>query len=42
MHVGISNAGRAGYAVLMSGGTSLDAVQAAVVCMEDNPIFNAG
>lgn len=33
---------RAGYAVLESGGTSLDAVVAAIVVMEDSPLFNAG
>jgi len=32
----------AGYAVLESGGTSLDAVVAAVVLLEDSPLFNAG
>ncbi len=32
----------AGYAVLKSGGASLDAVQAAIRIMEDNPLFNAG
>lgn len=32
----------AGYAVLQAGGTSLDAVQAAIVFMEDSPLFNAG
>ncbi|MCC7485054.1 MAG: isoaspartyl peptidase/L-asparaginase [Burkholderiales bacterium] len=32
----------AGYAVLAAGGTSLDAVSAAVVAMEDSPLFNAG
>ncbi len=32
----------AGYAVLKSGGASLDAVQAAIRVMEDNPLFNAG
>jgi len=31
-----------GYAVLESGGSSLDAVVAAIVSMEDAPIFNAG
>lgn len=41
-HVGIFKALQAGYAVLNSGGTSLDAVQAAVVSMEDYPAFNAG
>jgi len=32
----------AGYQVLASGGSSLDAVTAAVVIMEDSPLFNAG
>jgi L-asparaginase / beta-aspartyl-peptidase len=32
----------AGYAVLTAGGTSLDAVVAAVKVLEDNPLFNAG
>lgn len=32
----------AGYAVLKSGGASLDAVQAAILIMEDSPLFNAG
>lgn len=31
-----------GYAVLESGGTSIDAVQAAVMSLEDCPLFNAG
>ncbi|MCW3105762.1 MAG: isoaspartyl peptidase/L-asparaginase [Segetibacter sp.] len=31
-----------GYAILQKGGTSLDAVVAAVKVMEDNPLFNAG
>lgn len=31
-----------GEGVLSSGGTSLDAVEAVVVYMEDNPLFNAG
>lgn len=31
-----------GYAVLKKGGTSLDAVQAAIEVMEDSPLFNAG
>jgi L-asparaginase / beta-aspartyl-peptidase len=31
-----------GYAVLAKGGSSLDAVQAAILTMENNPIFNAG
>jgi L-asparaginase / beta-aspartyl-peptidase len=32
----------AGYEVLKSGGNSLDAVTAAIVIMEDSPLFNAG
>jgi L-asparaginase / beta-aspartyl-peptidase len=32
----------AGHTVLASGGTSLDAVQAAIVILEDSPLFNAG
>ncbi|AVP96113.1 hypothetical protein C7S18_02395 [Ahniella affigens] len=32
----------AGYAVLKSGGASLDAVQATILVMEDSPLFNAG
>ncbi len=31
-----------GYAVLKGGGTSLDAVEAAIRLMEDSPVFNAG
>jgi L-asparaginase / beta-aspartyl-peptidase len=33
---------QAGYAVLKKGGTSLDAVEAAIHVMEDSPLFNAG
>lgn len=33
---------QAGYRILQSGGSSLDAVEAAVRVMEDNPLFNAG
>jgi beta-aspartyl-peptidase (threonine type) len=32
----------AGYAVIQRGGSSPDAVKAAIVTMEDNPLFNAG
>ncbi len=32
----------AGYAVLTRGGSAVDAVQAAIVLMEDSPLFNAG
>jgi len=31
-----------GYAILQNGGSSLDAVTAAVTVMEDSPLFNAG
>lgn len=33
---------RAGYARLQAEGSSLDAVEAAILIMEDNPLFNAG
>ncbi len=33
---------RAGYAILEEGGTSLDAVVAAITVLEDSPLFNAG
>ncbi|RYD86991.1 MAG: beta-aspartyl-peptidase, partial [Sphingomonadales bacterium] len=33
---------RAGWAVLQSGGSSVEAVEAAVLVMEDSPQFNAG
>jgi beta-aspartyl-peptidase (threonine type) len=39
---GLSEALESGYAVLESGGTSLDAVTRAVMLLEDNPLFNAG
>ena len=39
---GLQNALDAGYAVLSSNGTALDAVEAAVVSLEDNELFNAG
>ena len=39
---GLDGALAVGYAVLEGGGTSLDAVTAAVVELEDNPLFNAG
>ena len=38
---GLSDAIDAGFALLESGGTSLDAVTRAVVLLEDNPLFNA-
>jgi L-asparaginase / beta-aspartyl-peptidase len=39
---GLLRALRAGWDVLDAGGTSLDAVSAAVVALEDDPLFNAG
>jgi L-asparaginase / beta-aspartyl-peptidase len=39
---GLEAARDAGYAVLEKGGSSLDAVNAAVRTLEDNPLFNAG
>lgn len=33
---------RAGYTILQRGGSSLDAVEAALMVMEDSPLFNAG
>lgn len=38
----LSGALAKGYAVLAKGGSALDAVQAAIVLMEDNALFNAG
>ena len=38
----LTQALRAGYAVLDAGGGSLDAVVAAVIVLEDSPLFNAG
>ena len=39
---GLTDALAAGADVLRRGGAALDAVQAAVVVLEDNPLFNAG
>lgn len=39
---GLAVALRAGGAVLAEGGTALDAVTAAVMALEDDPLFNAG
>ncbi|MBN8482420.1 MAG: isoaspartyl peptidase/L-asparaginase [Xanthomonadales bacterium] len=38
----LARALRAGHAILAAGGASLDAVEAAVVVLEDSPHFNAG
>jgi len=39
---GLEEALKAGKDILQRGGTSLEAVESAVKCMEDNPLFNAG
>ncbi len=41
-HDKLQEALQAGYDVLEQGGKSIDAVQAAIVIMEDSPLFNAG
>ena len=40
--VGIKEAASAGFRILKVGGAALDAVEAAVMSMEDNGVFNAG
>jgi beta-aspartyl-peptidase (threonine type) len=40
--IGVSDAASEGVHILRVGGSALDAVEAAVVVMEDNPVFNAG
>ena len=42
MQAAMNDALTAGYRVLAGGGTSLDAVQSAIVILEDSPLFNAG
>jgi beta-aspartyl-peptidase (threonine type) len=39
---GCRAAAEAGWAILAGGGSALDAVEAAVVAMENNPVFDAG
>eukprot|EP00927_Polykrikos_kofoidii_P066360 TRINITY_DN61978_c0_g1_i1.p1 TRINITY_DN61978_c0_g1~~TRINITY_DN61978_c0_g1_i1.p1 ORF type:complete len:347 (-),score=36.67 TRINITY_DN61978_c0_g1_i1:98-1138(-) len=39
---GCERAAAAGYAVLHSGGTAIDAVEVAIRVMEDDPVFDAG
>jgi isoaspartyl peptidase/L-asparaginase-like protein (Ntn-hydrolase superfamily) len=39
---GVQRALAAGHAVLAANGAALDAVQAAVIVLEDDPVFNAG
>lgn len=41
-HAKLAEALNAGYAILKNGGSSLDAVEAAIIVMEDSPLFNAG
>ncbi len=38
----LNEALRAGHKILLDGGASLEAVQAAIVVLEDSPLFNAG
>ncbi len=40
--VGVRNAASSGTRILADGGSAVDAVEAAVSVMEDNPLFNAG
>jgi len=42
MRAGMDAALRAGHTILAAGGSSLDAVEAALVMLEDSPEFNAG
>uniref|UniRef100_A0A2D4IAF8 Uncharacterized protein n=1 Tax=Micrurus lemniscatus lemniscatus TaxID=129467 RepID=A0A2D4IAF8_MICLE len=39
---GVIRAALKGYSILKQGGTALDAVEEAVILMEDDPHFNAG
>lgn len=39
---GLENALRSGWQILQSGGNALDAVEASVIELENNPLFNAG
>src|ERR1700733_12990443 len=39
---GLADAVQKGYTILNKGGSALDAVEEAVRCLEDNPLFNAG
>lgn len=41
-HAGLRQALAAGHAILADGGSALDAVTAAVVALEEEPLFNAG
>jgi beta-aspartyl-peptidase (threonine type) len=39
---GVEVAAKRGWIILKNNGSALDAVEVAVKCMEDNPIFDAG
>jgi len=39
---GVRKAAKNGFALLQKGGGALDAVEEAIIALEDNPIFNAG
>ncbi|HEX5462736.1 MAG TPA: isoaspartyl peptidase/L-asparaginase family protein [Steroidobacteraceae bacterium] len=39
---GVEEAAKEGWKVLLAGGSAVDAVEAAVLILEDNPLFNAG
>jgi len=39
---GVTEAAKVGMECLLKGGSALDAVEVAVKCMEDNPVFDAG
>lgn len=39
---GVEEAAQAGWKILLRGGSAVDAVEAAVVVLENNPLFNAG
>lgn len=39
---GVRKAADRGFRILSTGGSALDAIEAAIVLLEDNPVFNAG
>lgn len=39
---GVKAAARTGYTVLQEGGSAVEAVEAAIMLMEDDPVFDAG
>ncbi|ELU08852.1 hypothetical protein CAPTEDRAFT_206039 [Capitella teleta] len=41
-HQGVIQAARVGFQILDRGGSAVDAVEAAVMCLEDDPVFDAG